>query len=164
MRPEPIPPGPNQESVWDYPRPPRVEAVTKRIRIIFNQQLIVDTRRSKRILETSHPPNYYIPLDDIKTEYLKPSDRTSYCEWKGQAHYYSLQVGDRQAKDVAWYYPQISPSYVALTEHVGFYPGPMDTCYVDDEKVEPQAGSFYAGWITQDIVGPFKGGPGSWGW
>ncbi len=119
MRPEPIPPGPNQESVWDYPRPPRVEAVTKRIRIIFNQQLIVDTRRSKRILETSHPPNYYIPLDDIKTEYLKPSDRTSYCEWKGQAHYYSLQVGDRQAKDVAWYYPQISPSYVALDRACG---------------------------------------------
>lgn len=164
MRPEPISPSAEQESVWDYPRPPRVEAVTKQIRIIFNEQLIADTHRAKRVLETSHPPNYYIPLEDIKTEYLAPSDRASYCEWKGQASYYSLQVGDRQAKDVAWYYPEISPAYAELKGYVGFYPGPMDACYVDGEKVRPQAGNFYAGWITRDIVGPFKGGPGTLGW
>ncbi len=95
MRPQPIPPGPDQESVWDYPRPPRVEDVNKRIRIIFNNQLIADTRRSKRLLETSHPPNYYIPPEDIRTEYLTKTARSSFCEWKGRANYYTLQVGDR---------------------------------------------------------------------
>ena len=101
MRPTPISPGPNQESVWDYPRPPRVEDTAKHIRIIFNSQLIAGTHRAKRILETSHPPNYYISLEDIKTEYLMPSAHSSCCEWKGQARYYTLQVGDRQAKNVA---------------------------------------------------------------
>ena len=164
MRPDPVSPGPDQESVWDYPRPPRIEDVSKHIRIIFNNELIADTQASKRLLETSHPPNYYIPLADIKTEYLIPSAHTSYCEWKGQASYYTLQVGNRQAKEAAWYYPTISPKYRALEGYVGFYPGPMDACYVDQEKVQPQAGNFYAGWITHDVVGPFKGGPGTWGW
>ncbi len=164
MRPQPIPPSPDQESVWDYPRPPRVEDVNKHIRIIFNNQLIVDTHRSKRLLETSHPPNYYIPPEDIRTEYLTKTARSSFCEWKGRANYYTLQVGDRTAENVAWYYPEISPTYKELEGYVSFYPGPMDACYVGDEKVEPQAGNFYAGWITQDIVGPFKGGPGTLGW
>ncbi len=164
MRPEPIPPTSGQESVWDYPRPPRVEDVTKHIRIIFNNLLIADTHRSKRVLETSHPPNYYIPWDDIKREYLTPTAHSTYCEWKGRANYYRLQVGDCQAINVAWDYPEIVPAYEELRGYVGFYPGPMDACYVDSEKVQPQAGSFYAGWITPDIVGPFKGGPGSWGW
>ncbi len=164
MRPEPISPGPGQESVWDYPRPPRLETVDKHIRIIFNHELVADTHRAKRILETSHPPNYYIPLDDIRAEYLTPSTHATYCEWKGRANYYGLQVGDRQAQAVAWYYPKISPAYAELKGYVGFYPGPMDACYVDGEKVKPQAGNFYAGWITHDIVGPFKGDPGTWGW
>ncbi len=164
MRPDPISPGPNQESVWDYPRPPRAEEVNKHVRIIFNDEVIADTHRPMRILETSHPPNYYIPPGDIKAECLLSSDHSTYCEWKGRAYYYTLQVGDRLVKDVAWYYPNISPAYKALEGYVGFYPGPMDACYVDGEKVQPQAGNFYAGWITKDIVGPFKGGPGSWGW
>ncbi|MEL7353785.1 MAG: DUF427 domain-containing protein [Cyanobacteria bacterium J06649_5] len=164
MRPEPIVPGPNQESVWDYPRPPRLEAVTKHIKIIFNNQLIADTHRAKRILETSHPPNYYLPIEDIAIAYLTPSTKTTYCEWKGRAEYYTLRVGDRTAKNVAWHYPTISPAYAALQAHIGFYPGPMDACYIDNEKVTPQAGNFYAGWITQDIVGPFKGGADTWGW
>lgn len=164
MRLEPISLGPNQESVWDYPRPPRLEATDKHVRVIFNDELIADTRRAKRILETSHPPNYYIPLDDISTEYLMPNTHSTYCEWKGKAHYYNLKVGDRQATNVAWYYPSISPAYKELEGHVGFYPGPMDACYVDGEKVKPQAGNFYAGWITHDIVGPFKGDPNTWGW
>lgn len=164
MRPEPISPQPGQESVWDYPRPPKVEEVSKRIRIIFNSELIVDTRRAKRLLETSHPPNYYIPLADIKTIYLIPSLYSTYCEWKGQASYYTVQVGNRQAENAAWYYPEISSEYEELRQHVGFYPGPMDACYIDDEQVEPQAGNFYAGWITRDIVGPFKGDVGTWGW
>lgn len=164
MRPQPIPPGPDQESVWDYPRPPKVEDVNKHIRIIFNNQLIVDTQRAKRLLETSHPPNYYIPPEDIRTDYLMQTAHSSFCEWKGRANYYTLQVGDRTAENVAWYYPEISSSYKELEGYVSFYPGPMDACYVDDEKVQPQAGNFYAGWITRDIVGPFKGGPGTLGW
>lgn len=164
MHPEPIPPNPGQESVWDYPRPPRLEATDKPVRIIFNHELIADTRRAKRILETSHPPNYYIPLDDIKTNYLTLSTHTTYCEWKGQANYYNLQVGDRQAPNAAWDYPEISPLYEDLRGYVGFYPGPMDACYIDGEKVQPQSGNFYAGWITSDIVGPFKGDPGTWRW
>lgn len=164
MRPEPIAPGPDQESVWDYPRPPRVENVSKCVRIIFNDEVIVDSYGSKRVLETSHPPNYYIPIDDIKTEYLLPSQYSTFCEWKGRANYYHLKVGDRQVDSVAWSYTQISPAYEELLNHISFYPRPMDACYVGDEKVEPQAGTFYAGWITSDIVGPFKGEPGSWGW
>ncbi len=164
MRPEPISPSPNQESVWDYPRPPRLEATDKHIRIIFNGELIADTHSAQRILETSHPPNYYIPMADIKVEYLLLSTHSTYCEWKGRAHYYTLQVGDRALVNVAWYYPEITPAYEQLKGYVGFYPGPMDACYVDDEKVKPQAGNFYAGWITQDIVGPFKGEFGTLGW
>lgn len=164
MRPQPIPPGLGQESVWDYPRPPKVEDANKRIRIIFNNQLIADTHRSKRLLETSHPPNYYIPPEDIRTEFLTQTARSSFCEWKGRASYYTLQVGDRTAENVAWYYPDISPTYKELEGYVSFYPGPMDACYVDEEKVQPQPGDFYAGWITRDIVGPFKGGPGTLGW
>lgn len=164
MRPTPVRPGPDQESVWDYPRPPRVEAVGKRIKIVFNNELIVDTQRAKRILETSHPPNYYIPMSDIKAECLQPSAQSTYCEWKGQASYFTVRVGDRQAENAAWYYPEIASAYKVLEEHVSFYPGPMDACYVDEEKVQPQPGKFYAGWITSDIVGPFKGGPDSWGW
>lgn len=164
MRPVPIPPGPNQESVWNYPRPPRIETTDKHIEIVFNQVLIVDTRRAYRLLETSHPPNYYIPLADVKADYLIPSTRTSFCEWKGQARYYTLKVGEQQATDVAWYYPDITPAYKEIEGYVSFYPGPMDACYVNGEKVQPQPGSFYAGWITQDVVGPFKGDAGSWGW
>ena len=164
MRPAPIPPGPSQESVWDYPRPPRLEDTDKHIRIIFNDVLIAETRYAKRILETSHPPNYYIPLKDIRSEYLLPSTHATFCEWKGRAHYYTLRVGDREAKNVAWCYPEITPAYAELKEHFGFYPGPMDACYVDHEKVKPQAGIFYAGWVTSDIVGPFKGDAGTRGW
>ncbi|EDX86119.1 conserved domain protein [Synechococcus sp. PCC 7335] len=136
----------------------------KHIRIIFNGKLIADTHRAKRILETSHPPNYYISFADIEMMYLTPSSHSTYCEWKGQASYYTVQIGHRQAKNAAWYYPNISPEYEELSQYVGFYPRPMDACYVDDEKVKPQAGNFYAGWITSDIVGPFKGDAGTWGW
>lgn len=164
MRPTPIPPKPNQESVWDYPRPPRVEDTSKHIKIIFNNELIAETHNAKRLLETSHPPNYYIPPADVKADYLAPSTHTSFCEWKGLAHYYTLTVGDRTLQNVAWYYPSITPTYKSIEGYLAFYPGPMDACYVDGEKVTPQPGSFYAGWITQDIVGPFKGASGSWGW
>jgi uncharacterized protein (DUF427 family) len=164
MRPQPIPPQPGQESVWDYPRPPRVEDTTKHIQIIFNCKTIADTHRAKRALETSHPPNYYIPIEDIKMEYLTKSDRKTYCEWRGVASYYNLTVGDITVSNIAWYYEEIFPDYEQLKGHLGFYPQPMDGCYVDGEKVTPQVGDFYAGWITSDIVGPFKGEHGTRGW
>jgi uncharacterized protein (DUF427 family) len=160
-----IEPGPGQESVWDYPRPPRVEDCAKRIWIVFNGVTIADTRDARRILETSHPPVYYIPPKDIRMEYLfEEAGRTSFCEWKGEAGYYTVVVGDRRAPGAAWYYPNPAPGYAAIRDYVAFYPGPMDGCYVDGERVEPQPGGFYGGWITQDIVGPFKGGPGTRGW
>lgn len=159
-----ITPGPGQESVWDYPRPPRAELSNRRIRVVFGGVTIAETRRAVRVLETSHPPSYYIPSEDICMEYLVPSNRRTFCEYKGQARYYTVVVGERRAEDAAWFYPDPAPGYALLRNTVAFYPAPMDACYVDDELVVPQPGGFYGGWITSDIVGPFKGGPGTWGW
>lgn len=164
MRPQPIPPQPGQESVWDYPRPPRLEPTSKHLQIICNGVAIADTHQAQRVLETSHPPVYYIPPTDLRREYLVPSPRQTFCEWKGQGAYYSVVVGDKRLEDVAWYYPNPTPAFAAIAHYVAFYPAPMDACYVDGELVQPQPGNFYGGWITQDIVGPFKGIPGSWGW
>jgi uncharacterized protein (DUF427 family) len=152
------------ESVWDYPRPPRLEDVSKPIQVVFNQIVIADTRHAKRVLETSHPPVYYIPPEDIQQEYLQPMPQTSWCEWKGRAGYYTIEVGDRQAMNAAWFYPDPTDAFLSIKDHVAFYAHLMDACYVDGERVQPQPGDFYGGWITSDIVGPFKGGPGTWGW
>lgn len=159
-----IEPAPGQESVWDYPRPPRLEDSAKHVRVIFNGVVIADTHRAKRVLETSHPPVYYIPLADIKTEYLTRTERSSFCEWKGAASYYTVRVGDHEARDAAWFYPNPTDAFAAIKDYVAFYPGRMDACYVDDERVESQPGDFYGGWITREITGPFKGAPGTWGW
>jgi uncharacterized protein (DUF427 family) len=158
------PTGPGQESVWDYPRPPRLEDLSGHIRIVFNGRTIADTTRAKRVLETSHPPVYYIPPDDIVSECLKASSGESWCEWKGAARYFDVEVGDARAVKAAWYYPRPTQDFASLAGHVAFYPGPMDACYVNDELVRPQPGGFYGGWITDKIVGPFKGGPGTKGW
>ena len=159
-----IAPGPGQESVWDYPRPPRLEDSPKHIRVVFNDVTIAETRRAKRVLETSHPPVYYIPPADVKIEYLQPTPRVSWCEWKGRAGYYTIKVGDKQTVNAAWFYPKPSAGFEMLAGYVAFYPHLMDSCYVDEEQVRPQAGDFYGGWITPDIVGPFKGEPGTEGW
>ena len=159
-----IVPGPGQESVWDYPRPPRIEPSARRIRVVFNGVTIADTTRAVRVLETSHPPVYYIPPEDVRMDYLEPTRRRTFCEFKGAASYYTVSVDGRTAADAAWYYPAPVERYAALRDHIAFYPGRMDACYVDDEQVTPQAGDFYGGWITSDIVGPFKGGPGTIGW
>ena len=164
MRPTPIQPQPGQESVWDYPRPPRLEPVEKRIQIIFNGVTIVDTHRAMRVLETSHPPTYYSPPEDIQQQYLIPSSRSTFCEWKGRGNYYSVQVGEKTAIDVAWYYSNPTPEFETMKNYVAFYATPMDACFIGDEKVTPQPGQFYGGWITSDVVGPFKGEMGSWGW
>lgn len=163
-KPKPQKPKEGQESVWDYPRPPLLERTPKRIEIIFNGVRIADSRSAWRVLETSHPPVYYIPADDIEQGYLEPVSGTSFCEWKGQAFYYDLIVNGNTAKRVAWSYPRPAASFAKIAEHFAFYAGPMDACFVDGEKVKPQPGEFYGGWITADIVGPFKGEPGSWGW
>jgi len=159
-----VTPGPGQESVWDYPRPPRVEGTSKHIQVVFNGVVIAETGRAVRVLETSHPPVYYIPPQDIKMEHLRLASRSSYCEWKGRAAYYTVSVGRKQAENAAWYYPDPTPGFEAIEGHLAFYPHLMDACYVDGERVQAQAGGFYGGWITSDIVGPFKGEAGTWGW
>jgi uncharacterized protein (DUF427 family) len=159
-----VEPGPGQESVWDYPRPPRVEDSSRRVRVVFNGETVADTTRARRVLETSHPPVYYVPIEDVRRELLRRSDRASFCEWKGRAGYYTVAVGGREAPDAAWYYPEPTPAFAPIRGHVAFYPSRMDACYLDDERVEAQEGDFYGGWITSEIVGPFKGGPGTRGW
>ena len=159
-----IEPGPGQESVWDYPRPPKLEQTSKHIRVVFNGETIADSNRPIRVLETSHPPVYYIPHQDVKMHYLKKESGGSYCEWKGQAGYYTVKVGDRESKKAAWSYSSPNSKFESIKDHIAFYPHKMDACYVDDEKARAQEGSFYGGWITDDIVGPFKGGAGTMGW
>lgn len=155
---------PGQESVWDYPRPPRVEPSPRRVRVIFNGQTIADSTRAYRVLETSHPPVYYIPRDDIRMEHLQPVPKQTYCEFKGAASYWTVTVDGKTAREAGWSYEDPAPRYAAIKGHIAFYASRMDACFVDDEPVQAQAGDFYGGWITSEIVGPFKGGPGTWGW
>lgn len=164
MRPQPIQPEPGQESVWDYPRPPRLEETARHIQVIFNGSTIADTRRAWRVLETSHPPVYYIPPEDVRTEYLRPEDGRSWCEWKGEARYYALEVNGRRVANAAWTYPNPTRDFAPIRDYIAFYPAPMDACLVDGEQARPQPGRFYGGWITNDVVGPFKGEPGTTGW
>lgn len=160
-----VPPKPGQESVWDYPRPPRLEPVSKHLRIVFNEVVIADTNRGFRVLETSHPPVYYLPPEDIRMEYLTEVERQrSFCEFKGSAVYYDLQVEGRSSKQAAWAYPSPNRSFQAIQGYLAFYASRVDACYVADELVQAQAGDFYGGWITEAIVGPFKGGAGTFGW
>ncbi|ACY15070.1 DUF427 domain-containing protein [Haliangium ochraceum] len=152
------------ESVWDYPRPPRLEACLLRLRVVFAGRLIAETRSGLRVVETSHPPNYYIPLADVAQDYLELSRGRSMCEFKGAARYWDIRVGDRVAKQAAWGYPKPLPTFASLRDHLAFYPGRVDAAYVGDERVQPQEGEFYGGWITSNLRGPFKGGPGTTGW
>ncbi len=169
QRPRPHPariaPDPGQESVWDYPRPPRVEDSDKHIRVVLGGVVIAETRRARRVLETSHPPVYYIPLEDVRlADHFTPRPGTTFCEWKGAASYYDITVGDRAAPGGAWTYRRPAPGFEALKDYVAFCPGRMDACFVDGERVQAQPGDFYGGWITSAIVGPFKGAPGTRGW
>lgn len=167
-RPTPDPIRPGQESVWDYPRPPRLEPFRRRLRVVLGGETIADTTRGYRVLETSHPPNYYFPPDDIVDGALEPAAGVSLCEWKGRARYYTVRGGppgrERVEEQAAWGYSEPSPAFAPIRDHVAFYAQRMDACFVDDEQVVPQPGGFYGGWITSDVVGPFKGGPGSRGW
>jgi uncharacterized protein (DUF427 family) len=164
MPPQPISPQPGQESVWDYPRPPRLEKVEKSIRIVFQGETLAETTGAYRVLETSHPPVYYLPPGDIQMQFLQVAPGGSYCEWKGNALYYHLLGRAGLIKNMAWCYPSPTPGFQPIANYIAFYAQPMDGCYVDNEKVTPQPGDFYGGWITANIVGPFKGVPGSSGW
>jgi len=164
MRIRPDKPGPGQESVWDYPRPPRVEPVYGRVTIEFGGRMLVDTTRALRVLETSHPPTVYVPIEDDANGALRDADGTSFCEFKGRAGYFDVVSGDRVAAKAAWYYPSPSRGYEQLAGYVSIYPGRMDRCTLDGEEVTAQEGDFYGGWITSKVVGPFKGAPGTWGW
>lgn len=150
--------------MWDYPRPPRVEFDDRSVTVEFAGVVIADTNRAQRVLETSHPPTYYVPMDDVVPGVLAESGGASFCEFKGLAHYWDVVVGDVVAESAAWGYRTPSPGYEALIDHVAFYPGSMDHCTVNGEVVKAQEGDFYGGWITSDVLGPFKGGPGTVGW
>lgn len=160
-----IEPAPGQESVWDYPRPPRIEPVSLSLRVENGARTIAAAAGGWRILETSHPPVYYLPPAAVVAGTLAPNDRTSFCEFKGTARYWDLvEDGRILVPDVAWSYPVPARAYGALANHLAFYASRVDACYVGDERVAPQAGDFYGGWITSAIVGPFKGAAGTWGW
>jgi uncharacterized protein (DUF427 family) len=164
MRPMPHPKGAGQESVWDYPRPPRVEAVPHLLRVVMDGHEIARTQAGYRVLETSHPPVYYFPPDAIRQGTLVPARGASLCEWKGEAVYFDVVSPKRRAVRAAWAYLESSSAFAVIAGHVAFYAAPMDACYVGDEQVQPQPGGFYGGWITSNLTGPFKGEPGSGHW
>ena len=162
MTPDPV--GPGQESVWDYPRPPLLRRCADPIRIVLGGEVICETSDSWQVLETSHPPTYYLPRTAFVTGALQPASGSSVCEWKGAARYLDVVSGGRTAPRAAWYYPRPTPAFAPLAGYVAVYPGPMDRCLVGGEQVIPQPGGFYGGWITSRVAGPFKGIPGSLGW
>ena len=159
-----IEPKPGQESVWDYPRPPRLERVTARLRVVFGGETIADTANGWRVLETSHPPTYYLPPADVRAEFLKAAGGSSFCEFKGVASYWTIVAGGRRSERAAWSYARPSAAFAPIAGHLAFYASRVDECYVGDERVQAQAGDFYGGWVTSAIVGPFKGGAGTMGW
>ena len=161
---ERVQPGPGQESVWDYPRPPALEPGSEHVQVVLGGVVIADTRAALRILETSHPPTYYLPVADFQPGSLRQASGTSFCEWKGLASYVDLLGGDAVAPRAGWYYPSPTAAYAALRDHVALYPGAVDRCTVDGEVVRPQPGDFYGGWVTDRVVGPFKGEPGTRFW
>jgi uncharacterized protein (DUF427 family) len=164
MRPRPDPVGPGQESVWSYPRPPIAELTQAHIVIAHRGVVVADSHSSIRTLETSHPPSYYIPPAAISPGLLRRATGASFCEWKGAATYWDVLIGDLVLPRVAWSYANPSPNFASLRDHIAFYAGPFDECWVDGEPVTPQPGDFYGGWITSRLAGPFKGSPGSFGW
>ncbi len=164
MRPTPDPVGLGQRSVWDFPRPAIAEHCSAHVMIEHAGQVIADTHSSVRTFETSHPPSYYFPPDAISPGVLRRAGGGSFCEWKGSALYWDVVIGDRVLSRVGWSYPNPTPAFEMLRDHIAFYAAPFDRCSVDGEIVIPQPGTFYGGWITPDLAGPFKGVPGSMGW
>jgi uncharacterized protein (DUF427 family) len=154
-----LPTGPHEESVWDYPRPPVVVDVPQKLRVMVDNLIIAETQRGKRVLETAGAPTYYFPPEDVDLNQLTFGALTSICEWKGLAQTFSVD----NIKDAGWRYVQMFPAFAELYQWPSFYPGKL-ACYINDERVEPQPGGYYGGWVTENIVGPVKGEPGSQGW
>lgn len=154
-------PGPGEESVWDYPRPPACVADNRIVEVIFDGNTIAKTSRAIRVIETASPPTFYIPREDVKLEALVKKITGSYCEWKGGATYWDL--ANPNLKNVAWSYQDPSPGFEVIANYLSFYPGKL-RCSVDGEAVRAQPGGFYGGWVTDEIVGPFKGEPGTSAW
>lgn len=164
MKPVPVSPASGQESVWEYPRPPRLERSSKHVEIWLGGQKIADTTGAYRVLETSHPPGYYLPAADFLPGVLSAAPGSSVCEWKGRASYWTLTAGGVSVPAGAWSYEHPTPEFAAIAGYVALYAGRVERVTLDGETVTPQLGDFYGGWITGEIVGPFKGVPGSWGW
>jgi uncharacterized protein (DUF427 family) len=150
--------------VWDYPRPPRIEPCSKQVRVIFEGETIASSRQAVRILETSSPPTIYVPPQDVRSDLLREvSDHQTYCEWKGTALYFDVVLPSAVAERACWSYPDSKAAFVGIKDYLSFYPARVE-CYLGAERVRPQEGGFYGGWITDEIVGPFKGSPGTSGW
>lgn len=153
------------ERVWDYPRPPALVRCRHRVRIELGGEVLAESEQALRVLETSHPPTIYIPPSDVRADLLRPSsERSSWCEFKGAARYVDAEIGGRTTLAVGWAYAEPTAAYVALRDHIAFYPGRVDAAWMGDELVKRQVSDFYGGWITPDLVGPFKGPPGTLGW
>ena len=164
MPPHRIEPGPGQESVWDYPRPPKLDPVGRHVVVKLGETVVADTTRAVRVLETSHPPSYYLPRVDIRSDCLAPAAGSSGCEWKGMASYWTVRSEDGVVDERgAWSYEEPFEKFASIRGYLSFYPSRF-ACFVDGERVLPQAGGFYGGWVTPDLAGPFKGEPGSAGW
>ena len=157
--------GTGLESVWDYPRPPAVTSCRDRVRLGFAGEVLAESTDALRVLETSHPSTVYLPPDDVRADLLIPSGaRSTWCEFKGVARYLDAVVGGRRVHAVGWAYRNPSPGYEALRDHIAFYPGRVDAAWIGEERVQAQRSDFYGGWITADLVGPFKGPSGTLGW
>ena len=163
-RPRPEPTGPEQRSVWDFPRPPAYERWHEHVEVVFGGSVIATTDEAWCVLETSHPPTYYLPRTAFVPGSLRPAAGSSVCEWKGVASYLDVVAGEQVAPHAAWTYPDPKGEAVVLTDHIALYPATMDACLVDGEAVKPQPGGFYGGWVTARVTGPFKGAPGTLGW
>jgi uncharacterized protein (DUF427 family) len=162
--PERIEPAPGQESVWDYPRPPALQPTTSLLRVELNGVTIGETTSGYRVLETSQPPAYYFPPDDVGMDHLVATPHRTFCEWKGQAHYYTVIADGDEAINAVWSYSSPIERFGPIKGYLAFYPQRMTACYVDGERVQANEGGFYGGWITSKVVGPFKGAAGSAGW
>ncbi|MBC7629989.1 DUF427 domain-containing protein [Aeromicrobium sp.] len=152
------------ENVWDYPRPPSIEASDEHIVVTFGGRVVADCTQSYRVCETSHPPSYYLPVTAFAEGVLRPVEGSTFCEWKGAASYFDLVGPDRFIPAGAWTYPHPTSRFAPLVEHVAIYPGKVDECTIDGEVVQAQEGDFYGGWITSRVIGPFKGAPGTLSW
>ena len=153
-----------KESVWNYPRPPAAEVVDRHVRVVAGGEVAAEADRAVKVTETSHPPVYYLAPEDVRMQFLTPSPHRTICEYKGAASYYNLEVGGRHVSNAAWYYTDPRPGYEVLKDHIAFYPQAVDEATIDGEVVRAQEGHFYGGWITDEIQGPFKGGPDTVGW